>query len=63
MNMDENSMAYIHLAKDDLLGSYQWKGRLDLLNIVMIGIANELLEHDEKYEKNTYGNSSAHSLR
>jgi len=61
--MDENSIAYIHLAKDDLLGSYQWKGRLDLLNIVMIGIANELPEHDEKYEKNTYGNSSAHSLR
>lgn len=50
MNMDENSMAYIHLAKDDLLGSYQWKGRLDLLNIVMIGIANELPEHDKKYE-------------
>lgn len=50
MNMDENSMAYIHLSKDDMLGSYQWKGGLDLLNIVMIGIANELPEHDEKYE-------------
>ncbi len=50
MNMDENSMAYVHLVKDDLLGSYQWKGSLDLLNIVMIGIANELPEHDEKYK-------------
>lgn len=50
MNMDENSMAYVHLAKDDLLGSYQWKGGLDLLNIVLIGIANEVLEHDDKYE-------------
>ncbi|UWO25014.1 hypothetical protein [Marvinbryantia formatexigens] len=50
MGMDENSMAYIHLAKDDMLGSYQWKGGLDLLNIVMIGIANELPKHDEKYE-------------
>lgn len=50
MSMDENSMAYIHLAKDDMLGSYQWKGGLDLLNIVMIGISNELPEHDEKYE-------------
>ena len=49
MNMDENSMAYVHLAKDDLLGSYPWKGRLDLLNIVLIGIANELPEHDDKY--------------
>lgn len=26
------------------------KGRLDLLNIVLIGIANELPEHDERYE-------------
>ena len=50
MGMDENSMAYVHLAKDDLLSSYPWKGRLDLLNIVLIGIANELPEHDEKYE-------------
>lgn len=48
--MDENSMAYVHLAKDDLLGSYPWKGRIDLLNIVLIGISNELPEHDEKYE-------------
>lgn len=50
MNMDENSMAYVHLAKDDLLGNYQWKGRLDLLNIVMIGISNELPGHGERYE-------------
>ncbi len=50
MGMDENSIAYVHLAKDDLLGSYPWKGRLDLLNIVLIGISNELPEHDEKYE-------------
>ena len=50
MNMDENSMAYVHLAKDDLLGSYPWKGGIDLLNIVLIGIANELPEHDDKYE-------------
>ncbi|MDE5938894.1 MAG: Rpn family recombination-promoting nuclease/putative transposase [Lachnospiraceae bacterium] len=50
MNMDENSMAYVHLAKDDLIGSYQWKGGLDLLNIVLIGIAGELPAHDDKYE-------------
>ncbi len=46
----ENGMAYVHLAKDDLLGFYPWKGRLDLLNIVLIGISNELPEHDERYE-------------
>ena len=54
MNMDGNSMAYVHLVKDDLLGSYPWKGGIDLLNIVLIGIANELQahsnEHDDKYE-------------
>jgi len=50
MNMDENSTAYVHLAKDDLLGSYLWKGGLDLLNIVLIGIADEIPEHDDKYE-------------
>ena len=43
-------MDYVHLADDKLLGSYPWKGGLDLLNIVLISIANELLEHDDKYE-------------
>ena len=50
MNMDENSMDYVHLTDDKLLGSYPWKGGLELLNIVLIGISNELPEHDEKYE-------------
>jgi len=50
MGMDESSMAYVHLTKDDVLGSHQWVGGLDLLNIVMIGIADELPEHDDKYE-------------
>lgn len=50
MNMNENSMNHIHLTNNFLLGSYEWKGRLDLLNIVMIGLAKELPEHDDKYE-------------
>jgi hypothetical protein len=50
MGMDENSLDYVHLTDDKLLGSYSWKGRLDLLNIVLIGISNELPEHDGKYE-------------
>lgn len=50
MNMDENCMDYVHLTKDNLLGSCQWKGRLDLLNIVLIGLSDKLPEHDEKYE-------------
>ena len=43
-------MSHIHLTKEDLIGSYEWKGDLDLLNIVMIGLAKELPEHDETYE-------------
>lgn len=50
MNMNENSMDYVHLTDDKLLGSYSWKGGLDLLNIVLIGISNELPEHADKYE-------------
>lgn len=50
MNMDENIMNYVHLVNDDILGSYQWKGRLDLINILMIGVANQLPEYDEGYE-------------
>lgn len=50
MNMDENSMNYVHLTNDKLLGSYSWNGGLDLLNIVLIGVANELPEHDDEYE-------------
>ena len=43
-------MSYVHLAKVDLIGSYEWKGNLDLLNIIMIGLAKKLPEHDETYE-------------
>lgn len=50
MNMDDNSLSHIHLTKDELLKSCNWKGNLDLLNIVLIGITNEIPEHDKKYE-------------
>lgn len=50
MNMEENTMSHIHLTKEDLIGSYEWKGNLDLLNIIMIGLAKDLPEHDEIYE-------------
>ena len=43
MNMKENTMSYVHLTKEDLIGSYEWKGNLDLLNIIMIGLAKKLL--------------------
>lgn len=50
MNMDENCMDYVHLTNSNLLGSHSWKGRLDLLNIVLIGIDNKPPMQEEKYE-------------
>lgn len=48
MNMKENSLTHIHLNKDDIIGSHNWKGDLDLLNIIMIGIAENIPSKDEK---------------
>lgn len=50
MNMKENIMTHYHLMKEDVIGSYEWKGNLDLINIVMIGLAKELPDHNEMYE-------------
>ena len=50
MNMPENSLEHIHLVKDSIVNSHAWKGKLDLVNIVMIGLAKELPKHEEKYE-------------
>ena len=38
------------MVKDDLLGEQDWKGNLDILNIVMIGLAKEIPHKEEKYE-------------
>ena len=50
MNMDKNSMCHIHLTKDDIIDTYHWKGNLELFNIVLLGLAKELPQHDETYE-------------
>ena len=50
MDMDYNCMSHIHLTKDEMLKPHDWKGNLDLLNIVMIGVTNDIPERDEKYE-------------
>ena len=47
MNMKENSL---HMVKDDLLGEQDWKGNLDIPNIVMIGLAKEIPLKEERYE-------------
>ena len=43
-------MEYVHLTKEKLLGEYEWEGGTELLNIVVIGLSNELPEHNEEYE-------------
>ena len=50
MNRKKNTLEHIHLAKDTLIGEEFWKGRLDLLNIIMIGLAKEIPEQGKEYE-------------
>ncbi|MCM1184620.1 MAG: hypothetical protein NC337_14715 [Roseburia sp.] len=50
LNMDENCMEYVHLTKETLLGNPRFKGKLDLLNIILLGISDKLPEHTADYE-------------
>ena len=50
MNMPEDSMNHIHLTNDMIIGNQIWKGREDLVNIVMIGLAKEISPKEEKHE-------------
>ena len=50
MNMDKNTMNYIHLVDDSVLGNYKWNGKIDLINIVMIGLSNEIPEYNAENE-------------
>lgn len=50
MNMPENILCHIHLTQDVLVGEHKWDGDLDLINLVMIGVSNDLAEPDETHE-------------
>jgi hypothetical protein len=50
LNMEENSMNHYHLTNDALLGNQKWEGKEDMISIVLLGLSNELPEHEEKYE-------------
>ena len=50
MNMPEDSMNHIHLINDTIIGNQIWKGREDLVNIVMVGLAKEISAKEEKHE-------------
>ena len=43
-------MNYIHFTQESVVGTYQWKGDIDLANIVLIGLSEDLPEKEEKYE-------------
>ncbi len=49
MNMNEDSMVHIKLDKKQLLGSYDWQGNMDMVNIVMIWLAKEPAKNDENH--------------
>ncbi len=48
MNMPEDSMNHIHLINDTIIGNQIWKGKEDLVNIVMIGLAKRNLSQRRK---------------
>lgn len=48
MNMEENILTHMHLAQKNILGTYDWPGKKDLFNIVLIGLAKDLPEHEEE---------------
>lgn len=50
MNQEEDSINYVHLNNESLMGAQQWPGKLDLLNIVLVGLSNQLPAHDEQHE-------------
>jgi hypothetical protein len=51
MDLEENCMNHIHLTDDKVLGNHTWKGRLDILNIVMVGLGKEIPKmEDDDYE-------------
>ena len=47
--MKEDYIKYIHLASEDMLGRHKLEGTLDLLNIMFVGLKDELAGKDERY--------------
>ena len=50
MNQEVSSMNHIHLIDEPIIGNVSWKGNLDLLNIVFLGIPQKIPEYDENYD-------------
>jgi hypothetical protein len=50
MNMKEDSLNHYHFTNDVILGNERWKGRQDILNVVMIGLSQKLSEKREGHK-------------
>lgn len=50
MNMAENSMDHFYLTDKKLLGNYDWNYDKNLINIILIGLSNDLPKQSEEYE-------------
>jgi hypothetical protein len=48
MDLEENCMNHICLTDHKILGNHTWKGRLDILNIVLVGLGKEIPEKEEE---------------
>lgn len=49
-DMKEDCMNHIHLTNDVIIGKHEWKGKLELLNIIMVGVSGKLSDKDENNE-------------
>jgi hypothetical protein len=48
--MKEDSLNHYHFTNDVILGNERWKGKQDILNIIMIGLSQKLSEKCEGHE-------------
>lgn len=44
-NLNENCLNYLHLINTPLMGNHYWKGNLDLINIILVGLDKKLTRH------------------
>jgi hypothetical protein len=49
MNMPEDSFNHYHMTDDVVMGTQNWKGKEDMLNVILIGLAKELPDQDESH--------------
>jgi hypothetical protein len=50
MNMKEDSLNHYHFTNDVILGNERWKGKQNVFNIVMIGLAKKSPEKSREHE-------------